>query len=367
MALAEGNARGARRGFTLVELLVALGLFSLLVLMVVRLVRSSLDVIAETELRRDLLGTEQVATQWLLDDLEALAGGAEGDLLSDWWPFDVNGDGIAGRPWPRLRLVRRASPADLERLVSGGSTAEAGETTTGVGPPLLEVVWLVLPRTPLVPGEQRGDGILLRGERLLGGPPAESFFAPDFFRADGTPPMTAVEEVVAGVLWWRLAFADRATRLEDGWNLGTRPGEAAVAIDARGRGRPDAERHPLNQLAGFAAGERGELRLPRRIRVEFEFERPQDLARRARLSSPADPEDTRLAVDRPERLPPVGSYLLVGEEWVRLNGVSGRFASVERARRGTRRAPLAEGTPIQYGRTVVRELPVALYREDWRP
>jgi prepilin-type N-terminal cleavage/methylation domain-containing protein len=375
------HTRPGQRAFTLVELLVALGLFSLLVLMVVRLISTSLDVIGETEVRRDLFGTELVATQWMLQDLEALAGGGEGDLVADWWPFDVDGDGIAGRPWPRLRLVRRASAEDLDRLgllagaagAPDGGTAEGtapgnlASAALGAAPPFLEVVWLVLPRPTSTPGERRGDGLLLRGERLRGAPQADSFLAPDFFRSNGMPPMTAVEEVVGGVLWWRLLFADRATQLSNGWRPGTEAGQAAEAFDARGLDRPDGERHPLNDLPSFAAGEPGELRLPRRIRVELEFERPQDLARRPRLVAAADPESTRLEFDRAERLPQAGSHLLLGEEWVRLVGVAGRFADVQRAQRGTRRAHLASGTPAQFGRTIVRDVPVALYREDWRP
>lgn len=360
-----------RRGFTLVELLVALALFSLLVLAVVRLLDGSLRVLGESEGQRDRLALELVTSEWLLGDLAGLASGEDGDLLVDWWTFDQNGDGIASRPWPRLRLVRRAAPRDLLRLGLREGSADEVEQELGVGrllqsDALVEVVWCVQP-APREAGEpSRGDGLLLRGERVLAGAPEDSFFAADFFDGAGAPPGVFAQELARGLLWFDVLLADETSLLYGEWKPGTELGDVARAWDGWGLGRPDAERHNFNRTLPQPTTGDPSLRLPRRMRLEFEFEPPRERERRPKLTAEIDAEARFLPLDAPTRLPEAGTLLLLGEEWVELLSASSSGAQVNRAQRGTRAAVHRPGERLQWGQGFAREFAPAVRREDWR-
>ena len=360
-----------RRGFTLVELLVALALFSLLVLAVVRLLDGSLRVLGESEGQRDRLALELVTSEWLLGDLAGLASGEDGDLLVDWWTYDQDGDGIASRPWPRLRLVRRAAPRDLLRLGLRKGSEDAVEQDLGVGrlmrsDALVEVVWCVQPAAREQGEPSRGDGLLLRGERVLTGPKEDSFFAPNFFDGSGAPPGAVAQELARGLLWFDLWLADETSLLHGAWNLGSQSGDVARAWDAWGLGRTDLDRHAFNQTLPRPTTGDLALRLPRRMRIEFEFEPPMERERRPKLTAEIDAEARFLPLDAPTRLPEPGSLLLLGEEWVELVSASSSGAQVSRAQRGTRAAVHRPGERLQWGQSFAREFAPAPRREDWR-
>ena len=68
------NAR--RRGFTLVEVVLALGLFSILMVAVFQLLQVSLDLWNRSETRRNIVGQATSTGELLVQDLRAVAGGA---------------------------------------------------------------------------------------------------------------------------------------------------------------------------------------------------------------------------------------------------------------------------------------------------
>jgi len=370
-AQAKTANRRAVSGFTLVELLLALALFSLLVLAVVRLLDASLRVLGEGEVQRDHLGLELVASEWLVRDLDNLVGGSDADFLVDWWAFDADADGIASRPWPRLRLVRRAAPRDLVRLGQRNVSTDAVASELGVGAraeadALVEVVWLALPAVREGQEGPRGDGVLLRGERIVDGSTKDSFFDAGFFDPRGFPPGWAVSEVARGLLWFDVRLADETSLLDRGWELGSEPGKTAAAWDARGEGRPDTERHVFNAMLPAPPWDGSTLRLPRRIRVELEFERPSDRLRKPALAAEVDAESTAFVLDAAARLPDPGGLLLIGDEWVEHLSTRGNTIAVRRAQRGTRAVVHRPGVRVQWGRGFFRELAPILYREDWR-
>ena len=45
--------------------------------------------------------------------------------------------------------------------------------------------------------------------------------------------------------------------------------------------------------------------------------------------------------------------------------IDGRNVAVDRGQRGTKTAMHATGTMVHYGQRIVREVPIATYREDW--
>jgi prepilin-type N-terminal cleavage/methylation domain-containing protein len=366
--------RGA--GFTLVELLVAMGLLSILVVALLRLIDTSLALWSEGESRRDVVSQASATAGLLARDLRTLHPGRRGDVLAEWVLFDTDGDGIREKAWPRLRLVHEVSPAQISRLRARARAAEtpAGadvepEAPLSIPPPstggLVEVVWVVRPM-PGGQGDGRAEGLLLRGERLLDEDVGESLFAAGFFDSEERPPLARVDEVTGGILWFGMQFATQASIVHDGWRIGFELGDAGASWDAWSHGRPDPDLHPWNEAAAGVPA-RGDLAaLPRRVRLELEFERARDRQRRARLVGELDPEVTRFEVTRGSLLPAVGQHVLIGAEWMEVLEVAGDQLHVRRGRRAT--APLSHdaGEMIHHGTAVAVEVPVAAFREDWK-
>jgi len=338
-----------------VELVVAAALVGLLTVALVELLDTSLTVWRRTEERRDATEVASSVGELVTADLAALTGEARGDLLFDWHPFDADGDGIAGLGLARLRLVRRASAAELQRL---GLDAPEHRRSGA----LVEVVWALLPGE----GDAFLPGVLWRGERVVdGGDPGASLLAAGFFDGRGYPPTDALTEVVGGVLWFGARFASQTTILTDGWELGSRLEHASAAWDAWTRGRLDAEAFEWNRPAAGTPAADGLPRLPRRVRLELELARPADLARRTVLAERLAEDETVLEVADPRHLPEPGGHVLVDEEWMRVTSITGSRARVDRARRGTRRTAHPRGRAVRFGASTVWEVPIALHREDW--
>jgi hypothetical protein len=360
-----------RAGFSLIELVLASGLMALLMIGVIALVDGSMTVWRKAETRRDLSEQAIGMVELLAGDLEALEGGARGDLLVEWVTFDTDGDEIKETTWPRLRMVRQASRAELVRMFppapAGEEAAEGAGTAPReeiLGPGLVEVCWAVLPVDPRDP-DRRAEGLVLRGARRLTVDRADSFFDSGFVRAGGKPDLSRLDEVTAGLLWFQPLMATQTSIVHDGWIPGVDEAEVATAWDAWNEERPDTTVHAWNELP--LAQPRAEERciLPRRFRVELEVERQADLRRRARTLDRIEPDDLAFGVTDGTRLPRPGAFVKVDGEWMRVAQVRGDRVQVERGQRGT--APVAHdpGALLHWGLPLVRELPVALYREDW--
>ena len=373
------RARMRRRGLTLIELVLSLGLLALLVVALTQLVDSTFQIWRRAEsVREDLTARSALFTQ-LVDDLDGLTAAEGGDLWCDWAPYDHDSDGIATRLWPRLRLVRRARTAELVRLgLRENTDTEGGGRLSGGAAPLLEVLWMVVPESyPDLIAERAaaevsggesvgfpGDGVLLRGERLVEGGGA-SLMEPNFLSGSGKPPAGALEEVAEGVLWLEFLFAAQTSVLRNGWNPGVELPEAARAWDARG-GRLDTSLSDWNlEHRGQPERRPDELIFPRRLRVALEIESDDSRRARAEAARVLEEDSLLLEVDRPERLPAEGSWILMGEEWLKLLSSGKREVRVQRGGRGSTPARHPRGTPILYGERHVREVVVPLHREDW--
>ncbi len=346
-----------RAGFTLVELLLALGLLTILVLALIRLLDTSLNIWGRTEASRDLLEMGSSVLDLVADDLVAIDGGPRGDLLCEWTRFDTDQNGLTDMLWPRLTFVRQATRADRARIDPDGT-----RDARSVG--LLEVGYAVLPPGGSDPAK-RSMGVLWRGERLLGDGGTLSFFDPGFYGNTSKPVAGAFEEVTGGVLWFELQFASQTTIVRDGWKAGEALQDSSLAWDAWGRQRirsGDIERNRL--AAGMPAADELPV-LPRRVRIEVELERPAELRKRAHLIADIDAEATTLRVDDETRLPESGAYVLLDEEWVQIVSKSRGRVGVLRAVRDSRPTTHAAGVLLHHGWKLVREVAVPLYREDW--
>jgi prepilin-type N-terminal cleavage/methylation domain-containing protein len=357
----EGReGREGRGGFTLLELLLAVGLFSILILALLKLIDTSLTIWSRTDTSRELSEMGGAALDMLAGDLFALEGGKRGDLVADWRLFDLDRDGIEGAPAQRLRLVRHLGAAGLQRL----SGAAAGSSFETFERGLVEVGWALLPGTSDDPDE-RALGTLVRGERLVGDKDTLSFFEPGFFGPNGKPVPGALVELTGGVLWFNAWFATQTTILHDGWVLGDDLENCASSWDAWNKARPDAEVSVFNRVPAGMPQAKDVPLLPRRVRVEIELERPRDLRFRTRLRTAANVGDATIDVRDGNKLPPVGTMILIDEEWMKIQSVNGERASVERGRRGTRAAAHAAETLLHHGWHLAREIPVDMTREDW--
>jgi len=357
-----------RRGVTLVELLLALAIFSFLAIAVFQILDRSLSLWRRTETRRGLLAQASAVSDLLARDLSGLEGGPRGDLVAEWVLYDTDGDGVAETKWPRLRLVRQASAADVQRLQQE-ARAEAGQGESATPPPmpgegLVEVLWLVVPAS-LTDPSARAEGELWRKERLVTDAASKSFFAPDFLGKSNRAP-AAADEVGGGCLWLGMLFATQTSNVHDGWKAGPELDGAATSWDAWAKRRPDKDVHPWNEPGAGMPRVKDRPLLPRRVRVELELERPSDRQRRTKVTSVVETGDTSIQVDDGDKVPrEEGSFVLVDAEWMRVRSVDGRNLTVERGQRGTKTVMHAPGALVHYGLKVVREIPVATYREDW--
>ena len=352
--------RRSASGFTLVELLLALGLFALLAVALVRLVDTSVRIWARTESDRDLTEMASALFDWLEADLQAIETGPRGDVVAEWVRFDVDQDGLAGAVWPRLRVVRqRHAPLPQDEPPIGepdaGARFRAG---------LTEVCWALLPAKG-AEADSKPHGILWRGERPLADD-ALSFFDPSFFDAAERPLPGSLEYVTGGVLWLEVLFAAQTSVIADGWQVGDELWHCAASWDARALGRPDLESSYLNAPAAGMPARDGDLPLlPRRVRIALELERPADLRHRTRLIEEVEPGAREIFVADGDRLPGPGDMILIGEEWLELGARGGDAFAVTRARRGTRATLHPAGALIHFGRRAERELVLPPTGEDW--
>lgn len=367
-----------RGGFTMIELLLSLGLFSLLLVGLLQLLDTSTNLWRRVEGRRAQTEVASALTARLERDLSTLEAGPEGDLLADWTLVDVDGNGLAGLPLARLRFVRRASPREVARLRTAQTEPAAEAPADAVELPdepdpwvrvdrgLVEVAWALVPT-----GGQPFRGELLRAERFLGDPERLSLFDSRLFTAKGRPVPGIFEELSGGVLWMEMAFATPLTLTDpsgDGserWQVGDRPTDGASSWDAWLRERPNLELTALNEAGAGMPPEVDRPALPRRVRIAFEVESERDAQRRTSLAEPLEYDATSLVVRDGRRLPEPGGLFLIDEEWLELRSVSGEHVAVRRAQRGTTAVPHPSGSPLHFGWRSEVELPIGQAREDW--
>jgi len=380
----RGRRAARTSGLTLVELVVAAGLAALLFVALFALLDDFLSLWRRSEERRALAEETSGVLELLASDLAGPEAGRRGDFLCEWVSFDTDGDGIKESIWPRLRLVRSASPAELQRLL-GASPGPASAAAPGDEPVrpegLLEVIWTVLParagsagagptgttESTAVDRDALAEGFLWRGERIFGPDrgPDVSFFSDRYLARSGAPRPGSVHEVSGGILWLGLRLATQTSLIHERWNLGAEPGDVAASWDAWSRGRPDPAAHYWNEPSPDVPPARGRPALPRRVRLELELEHAGDLKRRTRLAAALETKGSSLRVLDGRRLPEPGAHVLVDSEWMELLSVSGEVVSVRRGARGTNPAAHAAGALVHHGRSAVREVPIGTFREDW--
>ncbi|TDJ72430.1 MAG: hypothetical protein E2O39_06725 [Planctomycetota bacterium] len=342
---------------------------------VFRLLDTSLRLWSRGEVQRSLTEQASVVAAIFAHDLRSLHNGAQGDFLVEWAQFDVDADGAFERVWPRVRLVRQASAAELailrkrdlvaqqgpEDATEPAAKSPTGATGRAMRSGLIEVCWAILPAGKAAPHE----GVLWRGEQLYGRLDRTSYFAPGFFDARNEPPVGALNEVSGGLLWFGIQLATQTSIVREGWHIGFELADSSASWDAWKRDRPDPTYHEWNEPgAGMPRVANAPL-LPRRVRLELEFERPVDVRRRTRTTDMLEASATSFQVDNGARLPGAGRLVLIGPEWMLIQSVDGDRVQVQRGRRGTAPVQHPAGERVHFGGLVVTEVTLALYNDDW--
>jgi type II secretory pathway pseudopilin PulG len=375
------DAISRRAGFTLMELVLAAALMAILMIAVFALIDGSMSMWRRTETRRNLTDQAIGVVELFAQDVRALEGGERGDLLLEWVRFDTDGDELKETVWPRLRLVRQASPEELARIFAeldapadAAAMAEARlvddqaqeepEAARIDVPGLIEVAWVIVPMDRKQP-EARAEGLLYRGARRLADRASASYFEPGFIRASGMPHVEELDEVTGGLLWFQPLMATQTSIVHDGWSIGGEQRDASTSWDAWEQDRADTTIHAWNQPNRGMARAEDRAVLPRRVRLEVEFERPVDRKRRAHTLTRIEQADVGIDVDDGQRLPGRGHHVKIDGEWMLVTRVSGDRLTVKRAQRGTEAMIHDPGAMVHWGLNLSREVPVALYREDW--
>jgi prepilin-type N-terminal cleavage/methylation domain-containing protein len=345
------------RGFTIVEVLLAMMLLSILVLALIRLLDTSLGIWSKTETNRDFLETSSAILDLFADDVYAIEGGPKGDFLGEWVRFDTDRDGTLSAVQARVRLVRQVTAAELLRL-------HPGEAVNPRSRGLVEVCWALLPQRQAEPDE-RSIGVLWRGIRSLGDEQTISFFDERFFDSTQKPVPGSMNVVSGGVLWFEVWYAGQTSIVHDGWKLGSKIEDCAAAWDAWNKERPNLELSELNEVPAGMPRAKDQPLVPRRMRLLIELEPQAALKWRTRIAELVEPDARTLEVVDELVLPPAGRMILVDEEWMKVVSVSRGQVAVERGLRGTRAAVHEAGALIHHGNRALREIPIPMTREDW--
>ncbi len=374
------HKRGSLSGLTLIELVLASALFAFMMITVFQLIESSLSLWRRGEARRSVLEQTTSVAEVLARDLRTLEGGQFGDLLIEWVSFDANKDGVVDSVQPRIRMVRQVTATEraliyelsavarAEVLSRGGTQVRAEDIAKpdlNEGHALSEVIWSFAP-IGSKDSDLNTESVVYRGERLLDDTTTKSFFSPEFLLQSGAIPSGILEEVSSGLLWIDVLCAAQTSVVKEGWNRGGNMTDCATSWDSWRRGRPDVELHDWNQEHNGLPIIDGKPVFPRRVRIEFEFERLRDRRFRARTTEALGVEDVSFEVDIPERIPRGKDvWICIEQEWMKVRSVNGSRIGVERGSRGSAAVSHAPGLMVHHGVRMVREVPIAVYREDW--
>ncbi len=278
-----------RRGMTLIEVMLALVLFSMLSLFVFSIVNSVLGLWQTGERRGSGDLSFAAAVERLRSDLDALHTGPRGWMIVD--DYEARASEGDQPPWrlPRLRF-----------LAHGGSLPADDPS----GRNAVEVAWLLVPTDPL------GDTRLTRLVRIARIEDGNSVFDDErnfmnALRTQGGTPM------LDGVLWAEFRFA-----LPDG-------------------GVDQEYRVPAESPLDF----------PSSLELSIERVGPNAQKRPLTLDDDLGVSGTSLTV---RGTPPLESpaFVLIGQEWIAVNGNFPRLTVVEHGVRSTNPSDHLRGTAV---------------------
>lgn len=354
-------------GFTLIELIIAIGIFLAMGSFIYTFISTGLRIWEEGEGKGAAYEAVQGVIEEMTDDLRSVYTGEPLDRHRFKFLCDTGNAGEEGIvPVPRLRFVRTLkgemkNPITREAGTLPGSTGtydlfqdaeEAQEE--GLLPPggLAEVLY-----TFDYPKGSEGVGVLRKGIRApLGG--EESFFGEEIFtQAERLSKST--HPLIEGVLYGAFLFergdgpsAEKA--LYDTWDS-TRGilGEGPLAF-------------PLFKGQNSLNDPRDDI-FPKRVEVILVFQEEQNV--QARLLEDLDPQDLVVPVHPIDQFPTSKVeqlFVKIDEEWISYQGKdASRLTLLKRGARGTRPSSHRRGAFVRFGRTFSFAVRIPCYRECW--
>jgi len=402
---------GGGQGFSLVELMVAMAIFSVLGVALIALLRSSTAFLEKGQAGSELQDQIENADRLLADDFanvyirpSTMEGMPDVRFLCDRIPFDTDGDSIHDAWESRLCFVRsvKGEASDPLLRASGtkpGATAvidgeedarEAEDQDHRAPGGKQEVCWLLVPDGK---DGDRGSGTLYRLTRMPVGGGPQSLLPAELPRdrpvadaRDGIASRAEAESrmrpVIPAVLHLSFRFYTRHTS-EAGARLlqSDRLLEEIPPMRGGGGLSPtwDSTRGllPVGQKADQFFLARGPDSLldpiddvfPRRVRVTLVLDRVGNDAATGELARAIGPQDSTIAVDDTRFAPggdPAERFIKIGDEWIQWSARDARgFVAERRGARGTRPQSHPAGTTVRAGATLVREYDIPSFREDW--
>ncbi|MBK8978076.1 MAG: prepilin-type N-terminal cleavage/methylation domain-containing protein [Planctomycetes bacterium] len=399
MTVHAGHGSAAREGgFTLLELVIAMGLLAAFLTMLVQLVGGGASLFDSGERGQELADRALTASRAAEGALQSTAG-PRVDALAGEAAVDARlivhrvVAGVAtpvGPPPPRLPVLRstaRLAPADEERLLEGALRELVADElrldVSRVGPDgdpdaiarldELRAAWPLRGRGELLMaawpvddtgvylalhvGERLADADLLaEGERRL-----VDYADLDDLALDAGTLRARTRVVATGLLHFDLELWSQFTT---DWDAGSGQGPLQVWDSARAGllGESDDRRDAfLLDVGPQSLRDPRDDVWPRWIRVTIVVAGPPDAAPEAYLAQSLSTDAQRMVVTTVERLPPPTEtrFLKVGAEWVRYANEAGTtLDGLRRGERGTTALDHPAGTPVRAGRTVQLCVPI---------
>ena len=372
-------------GFTLIELVVAMGLLASFLVMLVNLIGSAARLFDEGERGQELLDRASAAMRASRDVIDATTGPMVVDrpaappdarLLIYRRPLGFGSLDDAAPKLPVLRATARIPAARenpmLLRAFRDAAIAEGADPqsadddarqmlaafgSTGRAEVLL-AAW---------PSDETGTYFeLRRGER-----PLDPLLLPDgvtgLLELDDPEDLSIEPErvrdswrvVATGLLHFDLAMWSQRSRQ---WDASGAQGPERSWDSARAglltSPEPTADDFGFDVGAGSFADARDDV-WPRWLRVTIVVGPPATSPPPASLARSLDATATTVTVTRPEELPDPGldPFVKIGPEWIRFESVRGReLIGVRRGERGTRAREHGSGTAVRFGRSLQFDL-----------
>lgn len=395
-----------RRGFSLIELLVAMGIFSVIGVAIVTLLARATEFSRSGSSTTETLDALQTFSETFTADVSGICSRSDGDdrapdvrLWSDVAKCDIDADGKPDSTIRRLMFVRAVpdEAADSVTRAAGSvvgaksyydQTNDLDEAAKGqlkATGGLMEVFWTAAP-------EDKADVAvmtLFRGVRspigrkdpfpLFPSKPASDPSAKGALErgpADLPEIRSVARAVMGGVLHFGLEFWGRRTET---WDESIAPPQGPLlvwdstrGILPKGRG---TEGFWLAKSAGSldraGVDDPTDDTFPRRMRVTLVVEETGQAARVGALMSDLaadakfiDVSDTRFipTTDTSQR------FVKIGAEWIEFTGIEDgrKITGCRRGARGTTAQAHTMGARIHYGRTIVRVVSIATSRDAYR-
>lgn len=410
----RGPSAGRTGGFTLVELLVVMGILAGFLMMLVQLVDGGLRLFRDGELGQQLADRTSRAQRVITAELDRLRGSASGrerEIVDDRLVVQLLPIGLPAMPErnaTRVQVLRGAVRLDVDRelvIVEALLAARIfAEDPTRSPEAVAELVAGQKQKEPLrgvgnlllVPWRQEGpdDALLeLRAGWFLPGqkfPVRQDHWVDPFeVPVPGSPDLPSVlvyeitESILKDLLHVEFALWGQSTTSWGGEAGPLTEADSGTAGGGAGQTRPfavwDSARGGWlidKPSGGVFALDRGPWSEhdprddvhPHAILVRCVVAQPAEAVPEGLLANDLGPDDNALALYDGTRFPgpPDGGWIKLSGEWLRYGELVGdRLVGLRRGQRATKPLEHPAGTRVHVGRTVEFVVPILHAKDDW--